>query len=266
MQFRRRLTIKSIETMWPLAVMLLVTISILIAWTVVDPWHWERRFVSFDPPTTYGQCESDNFLAWVIPLCSIMIGSIVLAVFAAWRTKHIANNFSDTSSVFYSIALQAQAWLVGVPTLALLAEEYPATDARYFGSIILITVVSGSPLLLVLGPRIWIALRIRRPSSPQRKVNLVRLFFTSGFLGFYNSAFSSTPLSCLTAAEKNKSPPYCLPADGGDDDEQCGSIPSSSNMTGEENNIPRYRLPTRADSDDDESKCGSIPSEVELVA
>ena len=88
-----------------------------------------------------------------------MTGSILLALFAAWKTKNIANNFSDTSSVFYSIALQAQAWLVGVPTLALLGGD--SADATYFGRVILIAVVSGSQVLVSIAsnlPLIFLAL------------------------------------------------------------------------------------------------------------
>jgi len=45
---RRR--VKVVHVLSPLIILLMVTIAVLIAWTVEDRWTWERELIDVNPP------------------------------------------------------------------------------------------------------------------------------------------------------------------------------------------------------------------------
>jgi hypothetical protein len=92
LQFRRRaVTIQ--QVMGPLVVLMTVTLVLLCLWTVLDPWKWERDWVSRVPPETYGKCKSDNFWAFFGPLMSILDAAEVLTALLVYRTSDVPEEF-----------------------------------------------------------------------------------------------------------------------------------------------------------------------------
>ncbi|CAB9501560.1 expressed unknown protein [Seminavis robusta] len=148
MSAQRRTRIE-LQVLWPLGLVLFVIVTILIVWTAVSPWRWEHDFVSLSPPETYGKCHSDNFAAFFAPLSAILMACTLLTGFFVWRTKDISQDLSDTSTVFYLIVTQLQAWFVGLPILAVIGDS--SVNSVYFGRILLIWVFAMAPLLIVLG-------------------------------------------------------------------------------------------------------------------
>jgi hypothetical protein len=110
-QFRRR-AVTATQVLWPLVALLVSTVSMLVVWTVVDPWAWERYNEGTSPPVSFGQCESNHFAWFFAPLCGVMVVATVLAVVMAWKTKDVNadRTVMDSSSVFYAVSSQLQAW------------------------------------------------------------------------------------------------------------------------------------------------------------
>jgi hypothetical protein len=159
LQFRRRaVTISNV--MKPSLALLAVSISILIAWTIVDPWTWVRKVTSELPAERYGQCTSKYFAAWFGPLVLLLCVAEVLTMYFAWKTADVPNDFRDSGAVMYASFAQIQSWAIGVPMLIVLGTS--SSDATYFGRIFLIWIFAVSSVVVVVGPKLINSFRIRR--------------------------------------------------------------------------------------------------------
>lgn len=163
----RRRTRTEMQVLWPLGLVLFAVMTILTIWTVISPWQWERDLVNLDPPETYGKCHSEDFSAFFIPLAVILMVCTCFTGIIVWRTKNISQDLSDTSTVFYLILTQLQAWFVGLPILAVIGDG--TVNSVYFGRILLIWVFAMAPLLIVLLPRITTAIHLRRHPEKAKK-------------------------------------------------------------------------------------------------
>lgn len=95
LQFRRTaVTVRSALT--PLLVFLAATLSILVAYTVIDPWTWQREIISELPAETYGQCTSSHTWAFFGPLGGILFCAELLTMFFAWKTADVPEDFRDS--------------------------------------------------------------------------------------------------------------------------------------------------------------------------
>lgn len=159
LQFRRHaVTMKN--AIIPLLIMLGITIVILTVWTVVDPWTWTRIKVSEVPYVTYGECRSAHFWAFFGPLMGLLVVAEVLTAWFAWKTADVSDDFADGSTAVYAIVTQIQAWVIGVPIMAVLNNS--SANAMYFGRVLLIWIFSISSVVLVVGPKLWRTLYLRR--------------------------------------------------------------------------------------------------------
>ena len=109
LQFRRR-NVKLLHVLWPLFLMLAVVVIILVLWTVLDPWTWERDFLTELPPVRYGQCNSDKTNVFFGLLAGTMVLTTALAVFMAWKTRDISDMLTESKGLFYALCSQMQAW------------------------------------------------------------------------------------------------------------------------------------------------------------
>mmetsp|Transcript_19689 Transcript_19689/g.31735 ORF Transcript_19689/g.31735 Transcript_19689/m.31735 type:complete len:188 (-) Transcript_19689:66-629(-) len=79
---------------------------------------------------------------------ALLIVSEGLALFSVYKTADTDEIYSNTSAVVLSLLIQLQAWLIGVPILAVLGDGDSA-DAVFLGRALLIFVFSLSALLEV---------------------------------------------------------------------------------------------------------------------
>jgi 7 transmembrane sweet-taste receptor of 3 GCPR len=147
--------------------------SILILWTVLDPWKWERSVVKELPPESYGQCKSQHIWAWFGPLICVLFFAQVLTWYFAWKTADIPEDFQDSTAVMYASLTLLQSWAFGVPMLAVIGST--SSDASYFARICLIWVFSVSSVVVVVGPKLVSAYRIRRKPALEQINDRVRV-------------------------------------------------------------------------------------------
>jgi hypothetical protein len=141
---------------------------ILILWTALDPWTWERNLIKEMPPESYGKCTSRNLWAWFGPLIGLLFFAEGLTMYFAWKTADIPDDFRDSGAVMYASFAQMQSWSFGIPMLAVLGSS--SSEATYFGRICLIWIFSVSSVVVVVGPKLISAFRIRRnPTTGQTK-------------------------------------------------------------------------------------------------
>ena len=158
LQWRRRaVTVQ--RAIIPAMALLALTVAILVVWTVVDPWQWERHVIREIPSETYGQCENDRFWAYFGPLMALLVSSESLSAFYAWKTLDVPEDFGDSKMIFYAIFTHLQAWVVGVPILTVLGDSSAA--ATYFGRVFLVWIFAVSSVALVVVPTVYRACQIR---------------------------------------------------------------------------------------------------------
>jgi len=160
LQFRRGNKVTIVQVIGPLAGLLCVALLILIIWTAVDPWSWVRVTINQLPAQSYGQCSSAHFWAFFGPLMALLIVAEGLTAFFAWKTSDVPEDFRDTNAVLYAIVTQLQAWVIGVPILSVLNTSSAA--ATYFGRVLLIWIFAVSSVGLVVAPKLFRAIQLRR--------------------------------------------------------------------------------------------------------
>lgn len=156
LQFRRR-TVGIKDVMLPLVMLTIFTLVILFTWTIVDPWKWVREEISASE--TYGECQNDNFWHFFGPLMATMVTSQALTVWFAIKTTDVPGDLRESNAVLLAIATTIQAWIVGVPILAVLGND--SVDATFFGRVLLIFALSVSGVVIVVLPKVNLTLRLR---------------------------------------------------------------------------------------------------------
>lgn len=136
------------KVLGPLIFLLVITVVLLIAWTIVDPWHWERYETSVVPPELFGECRSEMNWEFLGPPIGVLIAMECLALFFALKTADIPKDLRETNSILIAITTQIQAWLIGVPILAVLGSSH--ADVTYLGRVCLIGVFSMSSVAVVI--------------------------------------------------------------------------------------------------------------------
>ena len=68
----RRIKVTAWKASLPLILFLTIASLVLIVWTVVDPWTWERQIVMLNPFETYGFCSCENFFAFFATLMGLL--------------------------------------------------------------------------------------------------------------------------------------------------------------------------------------------------
>jgi 7 transmembrane sweet-taste receptor of 3 GCPR len=89
---RWRLVTRS-SALWPWLLFVIVTISILMAQTVYDPWSWVRVTIREIPFETYGECSSNHDLIFFVMLIGLIFVNDLLTLVFAWKMADIPGDF-----------------------------------------------------------------------------------------------------------------------------------------------------------------------------
>ena len=164
LQFRRGQTVTILNVIYPLIVLLVLALTILITWSVVDPWLWHVETIREIPYEVYGECQSGHWWAFFAPLMTLIVAAETLSAFFAWKTSDVPEDFRDTNAVFYAICTNLQAWFVGIPILVVLDQS--SSNATYFGRVLLTWIFAVCPVIIVIIPKVYCAYDLRR--HPER--------------------------------------------------------------------------------------------------
>jgi hypothetical protein len=188
MQFRRHNKVTVRNVLGPLVALLVATLAILVAWTVLDPWTWDRVTISEVPYETYGECGNDRLWAFIGPLVGLLIFAEGASAFFAWKTANVHDDINDSNSIFFAICTHMQAWAIGVPILAVLGDS--SSDGTYLGRVLLIWIFSVSSIACVVYPKLVRAIHLRRNPALRQKSRV----FVSG-LNITTATAPSQPFS-----------------------------------------------------------------------
>lgn len=172
MQFRRRkVTVK--QVLGPLALLISLAMMVLVLWTILDPWQWERTVIQVIPAETYGRCRSENTWFYAGPLVGLLVTAELCAGWFAVQARNFPEDLSDGRSVLLAIFVQLQAWGMGIPILGVLDDS--SASAVYMGRVLLIAAFSTSGMVLLVLPKIWAAVRNHRLPDSQKHRGTIRV-------------------------------------------------------------------------------------------
>ena len=223
----RRVQARERDALVPLLGLLIINCTILTIWTVLDPLHLvQMNHEGLDgwgrPVSTYSTCEADSSsLPYVLPLCIVNGGLLVVANWVAYKARGISEEFAESKYVFLAMASILQAVLSGIPIL-LVVYSQKSPQALYMGSVFMIFIMCSAILLLMFVPKIVLfyefkhqdetVQRARIAQSIRQSTNRSRSFgdgssdalsipVDSSAASVYNSISRSG--SCMMDASKN---------------------------------------------------------------
>mmetsp|Transcript_9051 Transcript_9051/g.21526 ORF Transcript_9051/g.21526 Transcript_9051/m.21526 type:complete len:714 (-) Transcript_9051:135-2276(-) len=151
-----RVTMKQREVWIPLSSLLFVNGAILLCWTLIDPLRYirldEEGLDGWDRPiSSYGTCQSENPLPYLIPLGLLNVLVLVFANWSAYEARSISSEFAESKYVGMAMASLFQALISGVPVLFLVQSS---PQAFYMVLVFMIFVISSAILLLIFIPKL----------------------------------------------------------------------------------------------------------------
>jgi len=124
----RRVTIKPKDVIWPFIVLLSSNVTILVLWTTLAPWTWQR--VAFGAgedefgraSDTYGLCLSENgkeFLSRLFfgLLTVVNVVPIFLSIYQSYRCRNLPSEFNESRYLAISMASLLETFVMGLPIL-----------------------------------------------------------------------------------------------------------------------------------------------------
>jgi hypothetical protein len=148
----RRVVIRERDVLAPFAVLMISNVTLLVAWTVVDPLRWERTELEGQPWFSYGACRTNGAVgpAMFGLVAAVNILALSLTCYQAYRARHISDEFSESKRIGIALFSWFQLLIVGVPVIFLIDPDN--VIARYFIVVSLIFLLSMAMLLLIFVP------------------------------------------------------------------------------------------------------------------
>jgi len=123
-----------------------LVVVIVLVWTLVDPFVWERIDIQTNPLETFGRCNSNHFGAFFGTCVGILITLSSASFYFAWR----GITRQETGSIMYASFTTLQCWSFGLPMMIVLGTT--SAEGAYFGRILLVWVFSFTSVAVVAGP------------------------------------------------------------------------------------------------------------------
>lgn len=161
----KRMKLTATDVMKPMVALLMINVVVLIVWTVVDPLQRKTTVVAQDSflrdIETYGRCTSEYSAIFLAILCAINLGSLIFAVFQAYKARNVAVELQESNYIFMAMIFILLVSFIAIPVIIIASDN---VTAFYFVTTVLIFVVCASILLLIFIPKVM-ALRRKERSA-----------------------------------------------------------------------------------------------------
>jgi hypothetical protein len=129
----------------------LAALLVLSLWSGLDPLRWERVEINDVTGESIGECTSDNFAAFIIPLIILVGVTAVSTAFMAWKTLDVDDQYAESKWIFILILIQLEVLIIAVPLVIVLRDV--STTGRYLGFVIMFWIFPMSTLSLIFLPK-----------------------------------------------------------------------------------------------------------------
>lgn len=154
LQFSRR-KVEVRHVVAPFLVIIGLTVTVLLVWTVLHPFLWVREIVDPVSGASYGRCSSgEHTLVYMIVILTLMVITTVATGMMAWKTKDIDERFAEAKWIFYTIFVQIQLLLLGIPVLVILNSDSSSEEATYLGRSLLLFLIVFTTISMMIGPKV----------------------------------------------------------------------------------------------------------------
>lgn len=100
-----------------IGVVLLIDVSILVAWTAVAPLEWSRSVIRADqfgvPLESEGYCYSEHWTVFGGIIAAFHIALLAIACILCYKAREIPTKFSEGKYVFIAMLSHLQIMVVG---------------------------------------------------------------------------------------------------------------------------------------------------------
>ena len=132
----KRVKVSEKDVLIPFLVLLVLNVSLLTAWTAVDPLHWVREYQEGRESlnSSFGYCKSENgsiSMGFGISLVLVNLLALILANVEAYKARNISDEYSESKYIGVAMALTLQIFVIGIPILFLVGEN---PTAKFFVS------------------------------------------------------------------------------------------------------------------------------------
>lgn len=180
----KRLTVTPADVAKRMLVLMGANIIVLGLWAGLDPLRYETETVQRDifdrEVETYSFCACDNPLPYVLPLAAINVGSLMYAVYMAWKAKDISTEFSESLYIFKILIGILLVCFVGIPVMVI-ARDSPQAYFYVFSALIFL--VSTLVLGLIFVPKITASKKKFAPNLASMTSSLSRTSEDGSMIG-----------------------------------------------------------------------------------
>jgi hypothetical protein len=136
----KRVAVKEMDAVLPLAILMVINVAIMIVWTILDPLVWVRTEPN-DAFESQGFCQESKGSGIVFKSCIgvVNIVALVMANVQAFRARNISSEFSDSFNVMMTMLSLLQALIIGLPLMILVQDNHVATYFIWCGLIFIVT-------------------------------------------------------------------------------------------------------------------------------
>lgn len=244
LQFSRR-TIEVRHVVGPMIAIVSMALLVLSLWTALDPLIWMR--VEIDPVSgdSIGQCSSERFAAFIIPLIVLMLIPTVLTALMAWKTMDVDEAYAESRYIFSMILVQLEVVVLSVPLVFILRDV--STDGRYLGFLLLLWVFPMSTLLFIFLPK-YVAFRRHNTANSSAARSTIRgqrqgVKITGSSAASAASVKRSRPPSSLEETFISEEREETTKTSGVENGVSEGAIPEEAPRGGTEDAEPRVSPP-----------------------
>ena len=163
--------VTSFDIFGTLAFLLIINIVILACWTALDPREWTRTYkdatdVFGRPVESYGSCNGDGSLPYVIVLLVVDFLFLIIGNWWAYQSRNIETEYLESRYIGISMAAVLQAWCMGIPILIVV---WDTPQAKFFVETGIIFVTSLAFLLLIYVPKVMASITDRKNALAEEK-------------------------------------------------------------------------------------------------
>lgn len=110
---------------------LLLDITLLTIWTIVDPLQWMRDITSMDKfgasLESEGYCSSEHWVVFAGIMAALHLGLMLLATYMCYRSRLIPTQFQEGRYLSIAMVSNLQIFSIGLPVLVILGSD-PASS------------------------------------------------------------------------------------------------------------------------------------------
>ncbi|CAB9510051.1 acid type B receptor subunit 2 [Seminavis robusta] len=202
-QPRRNSTVSWQETVMIIAAVLLVDVTILVIWTVVDPLQWQRSITQADQfgvvLESEGYCHCESLVAFASLIGVFHLSLMGTACYMSYCARNIPTMFQEGKTVSIAMVSNLQIFIVGVPVLIIVGYD---PQSSFFVRSVIIWMNDLAVVVLIFGNLVF-ATHVQKQDETHIKEGVGRAVSLYSRAGKQATSSAGSPPSNGSAQHKS---------------------------------------------------------------